>query len=163
MNLADKIDYINHYFYMEDRPSYKELAKELEISVGALKQFIYRHREEIPYTRRGWTESEVRILKQYYRRCPNKQVATLVDRTPAAVQQKAAELGLRKFHDHKDLAKRMRELDTANMTIPEIVEALDTAPRFVRHCIRHHKLPFKRQPNSYKEVCRMALKRIWKN
>mgnify|MGYP000880319615 CR=1 FL=1 len=163
MDTSDRIDYINYYFYMEDRPSYRELAKELGISTNALKQFIYRHRAEIPKIRTGWTQHELTTLKKYYRRYSNEEVARLLGRTPDAVQQKAAELGLRRHHDHSDLIKRMRKLDTANMTVPEIAEELDTAQRFVRHCLRHYKLSFKRQPNSYKEVCRMALRRIWKN
>lgn len=43
-----------------------------------------------------WTKEEVRALRQLFGRQSNVDVAEVLDRTPKAVERKAAKLGLRK-------------------------------------------------------------------
>ncbi len=43
-----------------------------------------------------WTREEVRTLKQLFRNNATASVAQLLDRTPKAVERKAAKLGVKK-------------------------------------------------------------------
>ena len=43
-----------------------------------------------------WTREELRTLKQLFRNSSNAAVAVLLDRSPKAVERKAAKVGLKK-------------------------------------------------------------------
>lgn len=44
----------------------------------------------------SWSVEEVRTLKQLFRNNPNAEVAVVLERSPKAVERKAAKLGLKK-------------------------------------------------------------------
>jgi|GEM_PF-3053562 len=46
--------------------------------------------------RMEWTLEELRTLKNLFRNNSNSKVAVLLDRTPKAVERKAAKIGLKK-------------------------------------------------------------------
>ena len=47
-------------------------------------------------TTKTWTREDVRALKKIFRNSSNSEVATILGRTPKAVERKAAKLGLKK-------------------------------------------------------------------
>jgi hypothetical protein len=43
-----------------------------------------------------WTKQEIRKLRQFFGRCSNIDMANKIQRTPKAIERKAAKLGLSK-------------------------------------------------------------------